>query len=111
MISFPCCNHDNSKRIIENFGLEDGSAAKRIEDDDRHEVVRVAAAHLIRVWGPYPTSEEKSKMASAIIESFPSLRIVHEGVLPNILIYNPKKHQQSFGSPPEDAERRPTRGE
>ena len=39
-------DHDNSKRIIENFGLEDGSAAKRIEDDDRHEVVRVAAELL-----------------------------------------------------------------
>ena len=83
-------DHDNGKRFIEDFGLEDEPATKRIEDDDRHEVVRVAAAHLIRVWGPYPTSEEKSKMASAIIESFPSLRIVHEGVLPNILIYNPK---------------------
>ena len=82
--------NENGNQIIHDYSLKDWPSKKHIEDSDRHEVVRTAAAYLFRVCGPYPISQEKTKVAFAIIELFPSLRITRDGVLPYVLVYNAK---------------------
>jgi hypothetical protein len=67
---------EKGKMIIQQFMENDESFITVL---DRKKIVKIACSWIQQKIGLYPSSEQKSEMAAAIVKSFPCLGIKESG--------------------------------